>query len=183
MWWNLSFIDKSEWVSCSHEPKPIQCIFSELWLPQICSVAECNFILLFSKLFSFVLGSFIFSIIRTIQPSPHKSGQSRFDCTMLECFAFYVFCSIDSSWCEGPSPCFNGNCTDVGDNYTCACLPGYTGQRCETGEKHSCQDYRCKVLFARANFSNNDLLKIFILPICNNFSVIWLKLRSVSNAS
>jgi len=94
-----------------------------------------------------------------------------------------IHCQSNSSWCEGPSPCFNGNCTDVGDNYTCACLPGYTGQRCETGEKHSSQDYRCKVLFARANFSNNDLLKILILPICNNFSVIWLKLHSVSNAS
>lgn len=32
-----------------------------------------------------------------------------------------------------PNPCQNnGLCTASGTSYTCACLAGYTGQRCET---------------------------------------------------
>ena len=46
---------------------------------------------------------------------------------------FFLYCS-DSSWCENPSPCLNGNCTDVGDNFTCSCEEGFEGERCEIGE-------------------------------------------------
>ena len=43
---------------------------------------------------------------------------------------------LDSSWCQDPSPCLNGNCTDVGDNFTCSCEDGFEGDRCEIGEHH-----------------------------------------------
>lgn len=41
---------------------------------------------------------------------------------------------LDSSWCEDPNPCLNGNCTDVGENFTCSCEEGFEGERCEIGE-------------------------------------------------
>ena len=32
------------------------------------------------------------------------------------------------------SPCLsNQNCNSVGDIYECSCLPGYTGDTCQTG--------------------------------------------------
>ena len=41
---------------------------------------------------------------------------------------------IDINEC-GSSPCVNGAiCTDAVDGYTCACVAGYTGTHCETGE-------------------------------------------------
>ena len=34
------------------------------------------------------------------------------------------------------SPCNNGGtCTDGMNMYTCACVPGYTDDRCQTGER------------------------------------------------
>ena len=44
---------------------------------------------------------------------------------------------LDSSWCEDPNPCLNGNCTDVGENFTCSCEEGFEGERCEIGENWS----------------------------------------------
>lgn len=43
---------------------------------------------------------------------------------------------LDSSWCQDPSPCLNGNCADVGDNFNCSCEDGFEGDRCEIGEHH-----------------------------------------------
>ena len=35
--------------------------------------------------------------------------------------------------CES-GPCMNGAlCNDTEDGYTCTCMPGYTGEVCETG--------------------------------------------------
>ena len=34
------------------------------------------------------------------------------------------------------NPCVNGaNCTDGYNDYTCACVAGYTGKNCEKGER------------------------------------------------
>ena len=46
-----------------------------------------------------------------------------------------MYC-LDSSWCENPNPCLNGNCTDVGENFTCSCEDGFEGERCEIGENY-----------------------------------------------
>ena len=53
----------------------------------------------------------------------------------------YNYFLLDSSWCKNPNPCLNGNCTDVGDNYTCSCEQGFTGERCEIGEKWFSSSY------------------------------------------
>ena len=47
----------------------------------------------------------------------------------------FLYC-LDSSWCENPNPCLNGNCTDVGENFTCSCEDGFEGERCEIGENY-----------------------------------------------
>lgn len=52
--------------------------------------------------------------------------------SMNELFLLY----LDSSWCENPNPCLNGNCTDVGENFTCSCEEGFEGERCEIGENY-----------------------------------------------
>ncbi len=42
---------------------------------------------------------------------------------------------VDINECSS-SPCMNGaTCTDAVNSYTCACVAGYTGTHCETGEK------------------------------------------------
>ena len=42
---------------------------------------------------------------------------------------------VDINECSS-SPCSNGaTCTDAVNSYTCACVAGYTGTHCETGEK------------------------------------------------
>ena len=41
---------------------------------------------------------------------------------------------VDINECSS-SPCMNGaTCTDAVNSYTCACVAGYTGTHCETGE-------------------------------------------------
>ena len=41
---------------------------------------------------------------------------------------------VDINEC-GSIPCVNGAiCTDAVDVYTCACVAGYTGTQCETGD-------------------------------------------------
>ena len=43
-----------------------------------------------------------------------------------------VFCLLDIDECES-IPCQNGgNCTDGVVSYTCDCIPGHTGDNCET---------------------------------------------------
>ena len=49
----------------------------------------------------------------------------------MDCFFFSVSKDIDEC---GNHTCQNGgSCLDGVSNYSCNCLPGYTGSRCETG--------------------------------------------------
>lgn len=42
-------------------------------------------------------------------------------------------CEVDIDECD-PNPCVNGaSCLDGLGSYTCRCLPGFNGTRCETG--------------------------------------------------
>lgn len=42
-------------------------------------------------------------------------------------------CEVDVDECD-PNPCVNGaSCLDGLGSYTCRCLPGFNGTRCETG--------------------------------------------------
>ena len=43
---------------------------------------------------------------------------------------FRSFLEIDE--CDS-NPCVNGDCIDLVNKYTCDCLPGYTGPKCESG--------------------------------------------------
>ena len=50
-----------------------------------------------------------------------------------------------------PNPCENdGNCTDGVNEYLCACVPGYTGADCETGQ------HCCKLTYKMNASSNVD---------------------------
>lgn len=43
--------------------------------------------------------------------------------------------SLDIDECAD-NPCqYGGNCTDGINNYSCSCVPGYTGINCSTGKK------------------------------------------------
>ena len=64
---------------------------------------------------------------------------------------------LDSSWCQDPSPCLNGNCTDVGDNFTCSCEDGFEGDRCEIGEHHK----------IKQKFNSLSWFNLFLLTIGN----------------
>ncbi len=45
---------------------------------------------------------------------------------------FHLFPGVDECMSE---PCENGgSCSDGVNNYTCSCLPGYTGANCDTGQ-------------------------------------------------
>ena len=45
-----------------------------------------------------------------------------------------MYLSIDTDECAS-SPCQNGGtCTDGVDAYTCACVSGWEGEECQTGE-------------------------------------------------
>ena len=54
-----------------------------------------------------------------------------------DCSLYLNMCDIilvDINECLS-NPCVNGTiCTDAVDAYTCACVAGYTGPQCETGE-------------------------------------------------
>ncbi len=53
---------------------------------------------------------------------------------VLNVFLFIYYYSIDSDDCT-PNPCLNGGfCVDGANTFTCQCLPGYEGTRCETSE-------------------------------------------------
>lgn len=50
----------------------------------------------------------------------------------VECLTF-----VDINECSS-NPCLNSAaCSDVVNGYTCACLPGYTGINCETGDSQN----------------------------------------------
>ncbi|XP_032227483.2 protein crumbs homolog 1 [Nematostella vectensis] len=65
---------------------------------------------------------------------------------------FSCVCPIGSSSCDKPcfsSPCHNGGfCSNTqdGNNYTCACLPGFTGRHCETDNIKLCDSSPCPCL-------------------------------------
>ena len=49
----------------------------------------------------------------------------------------YIYCyfhlELDINECIS-NPCLNGgNCTDQVNGFTCSCVPGFSGTRCETG--------------------------------------------------
>ena len=49
------------------------------------------------------------------------------------CYKVIDLLFLDVNECAS-SPCLNdGACGDWVNRYNCYCLPGYTGQRCETG--------------------------------------------------
>ena len=59
------------------------------------------------------------------------------DCSYLSKYTIVVF--VDINECSS-IPCVNGaTCTDAVDWYTCACVSGYTGTYCETGNSLGCQ--------------------------------------------
>jgi Notch-like protein len=41
---------------------------------------------------------------------------------------------LDIDDCENQSCMHDGTCIDKVNNYTCQCIPGYTGVNCETGK-------------------------------------------------
>ena len=58
-------------------------------------------------------------------------------------YVYIIYCSylsksdvvlVDINECSS-SPCVNrATCTDAVNSYTCACVAGYTGTQCETGD-------------------------------------------------
>lgn len=56
-------------------------------------------------------------------------------CARCQCIEGYRgrLCEVDVDECD-PNPCVNGaSCLDGLGSYTCRCLPGFNGTRCETG--------------------------------------------------
>jgi len=63
--------------------------------------------------------------------------KAKFSCfpfvTKIYFYAFHVFFQ-DINDCES-APCANGGlCTDMVNDYTCACIAGYTGKACNASE-------------------------------------------------
>ena len=79
----------------------------------------------------------------------------------MKCYSrhFYPIYCVWNSFCTDiddctPDPCQNGGtCTDGVNDYTCACVLGYTGNDCETGKTLSQTNYKlsyihflCKII-------------------------------------
>ncbi len=67
-------------------------------------------------------------------------------------FTFHLFLDIDEC---GSSPCLNGAiCNNLVNKYTCSCVFGYNGTRCETGKRQT----RCSLLITTSMRSLLSLL-------------------------
>ena len=105
---------------------------------------------------------------------------------------------VDINECSS-SPCLNGaTCTDAVNSYTCACVAGYTGTHCETGDSLECSNlvkqyimmhnlgmcsnkYRTCNLYNLNVFSRSQCLTPIDLALKN--MIVLLKIYIVSDDS
>ena len=63
----------------------------------------------------------------------------------MEDFQFFMYLIFSITVIPGPkpcgsNPCYNrGTCQNRGNGYVCTCPPGYTGNRCQTGNNYVIQ--------------------------------------------
>lgn len=73
--------------------------------------------------------------------------------------AMLFFTDVDDC---ADSPCQNyGTCNDLGNDYNCTCIPGYTGRNCTQGKKLSRKESK-GFLKQRLNASLLKFLKYFL---------------------
>ena len=77
--------------------------------------------------------------------------------------------SVDFDEC-GSSPCVNGTCTDLINNYRCTCAPGFYGRNCDIGKRDvNIQSEHLHI--------SNMVLKVYILKFLHrsNFHLMCQK--------
>ena len=76
----------------------------------------------------------------------------------------HLFLFIDDGDCAS-YPCMNGaNCTDGNNTYSCQCLPGFVGVKCETGKMYI---YYTISILKNVFFSLSVVNKLFPhIPTC-----------------
>ena len=78
---------------------------------------------------------------------------------MREAILLIGVCVFVADVCAYKKPCQNGGeCSSLGDNYTCSCVEGFQGKNCENGK-----------LKLSEKFVTSESVRIKCLQYCDTF--------------
>ena len=83
---------------------------------------------------------------------PNRSGIG-LNCLVTSCRSIVI---ADINDCLS-NPCEFGTCTDEVNQYSCRCIPGYTGERCESGRLQTSHLHLQHTIRNALQHASNDL--------------------------